>query len=98
MASSRSTRRNSGNLPRKNTADTTVVTAEPRPDQPPYEHVEGGDADLHRHDGGLPHAHADPPHWHDGDQVVPFHDPPGADEALDAALYGTDPTPDNRPP
>lgn len=92
MPSSRSTRRKSGSLTRNDAEDTTTMTTDPRPDPPAYEHIEGGDVDRHRHDGTLTHAHADPPHWHDGDEVVPFHDPPGADEA---ALYGTGPSLDN---
>jgi hypothetical protein len=93
MPSNRSTRRNSG-LPRKDAEDTTTMTTESRPDPPAYEPIEGGDTDRHRHDGTRTHAHADPPHWHDGDQVVPLHDYPAA---ADAALYGTEPNPDNPP-
>src|SRR5215216_2370028 len=94
MASSRSTRRKSGSLTRNDADDATTMTADPRPDQPPYEPVDGGDIDLHRHYGAPPHAHTGPPHWHDGDQTFPLHDYPADD---DAAVYGTDPNPDNGP-
>jgi hypothetical protein len=68
----RSTRRRGGasSLPRTTEPDTTVEVA------PAYQRVDGGDTDQHRHAGGTVHAHADPPHWHDGDQIVLLHDYP----------------------